>query len=128
MVFTRDPVTNAEYIAFLDDLAARGFEERALRHVPRERMGAESAAGAPIYGFEDGRFHLRLDADGDIWLADWPVVMIDWQDARPTPPGWPSAPNAPGGCRARSSGRRPRAGWTGASTPGATTSTRPGAR
>jgi len=75
---SRFPVTNRDYIAFLNDLVAQGREEEALRHAPRERPGTPSAQGALIYGFDGGRFCLRPDAEGDVWLSDWPVCMVDW--------------------------------------------------
>ena len=77
-VVKRAPVTNAEYLAFLNDLAATGREADALRYAPRER----GSAGAMIYGRDaDGSFLLAPDADGDIWGLDWPVLMIDWHCA-----------------------------------------------
>lgn len=77
-VFRRFPVTNREYIEFLDDLVARGEDETALRLAPQERASREGEMGAQIYGRdENGRFFLRRDADGDEWLADFPVFMID---------------------------------------------------
>jgi formylglycine-generating enzyme required for sulfatase activity len=78
---SRFPVTNRDYIAFLDDLVVQGREEEALRHVPRERPGTQGESGALIYGYEGGRFSLRPDADGDVWLSDWPVCMVDWHGA-----------------------------------------------
>jgi len=79
LVMRRFPITNREYIAFLDDLVARGREEQALRHVPRERAGSEDEVGAMIYGRDaDGRFVLRPDADGDMWVLDYPVFTVDW--------------------------------------------------
>lgn len=71
----RTSVTNQEYIAFLNDLVAQGREDDAMRYVPRD-------PGAPIYGFEDGHFRLQADAQGDVWLPKWPVVMVDWHSAR----------------------------------------------
>ena len=82
LVVKRFPVTNTEYIAFLDDLVARGREDEALRWVPRERAGQAGEEGAVIYGRDaDGRFVLRADADGDVWLADWPVIQVNWHCA-----------------------------------------------
>jgi len=79
----RFPVTNREYLAFLDDLVATGREEEALRHAPRERGGKEGETGALIYGRRpDGRFELVADADGDVWLPGYPVCMVDWWGAR----------------------------------------------
>ena len=70
----RFPVTNAEYIRFLDDLVERGREADALAYVPR--------GIAPLYGRDaDGRFVLLADDEGDIWRPDWPVIMVDWRSA-----------------------------------------------
>ncbi len=81
-VIRRFPVTNREYIAFLDDLLAQGRERDALRWAPRERSGSLDEEGALLYGRDDdGRFVLRADSDGDLWLPDWPVVNIDWESA-----------------------------------------------
>lgn len=71
---SRHPVTNAEYIAFLDDLVARGFEEAALACCPRERG---KGMGRMVYGrTASGGFELVTDHDGDLWDPRWPVVMI----------------------------------------------------
>lgn len=79
----RDPVTNAEYIAFLDDLVAQGREGEALRWAPRERPGILGTLGAMIYGRDpQGRFTLVPDADGDLWALDWPVCYVDWACAQ----------------------------------------------
>ena len=78
VVMSRFPVTNRQYMEFLDDLVASGREEEALKHVPRERAGSVGSLGEMIYGFKGGKFHLRPDADGDVWLADWPVCMVNW--------------------------------------------------
>jgi formylglycine-generating enzyme required for sulfatase activity/tRNA A-37 threonylcarbamoyl transferase component Bud32 len=77
-VFRRFPVTNREFLAFLDDLVARGRVEEALRWAPRERASVEEAPGATIYSFDGARFGLRPDLDGHLWDPDWPVVMVDW--------------------------------------------------
>lgn len=70
-------VTNAEYLEFLDALAARGRQDDALRFAPRERPGTRGELGALIYGFDRGRFSLRPDADGDLWNRNDPVLMVD---------------------------------------------------
>ena len=76
-VMQRFAVTNRQYIAFLDDLVARGREEEALAAAPRERAAAADST-PPIYGRRpDGRFELVPDADGDVWDLDWPVFMVD---------------------------------------------------
>lgn len=81
-VFRRFPVTNAQYLAFLDDLVAQGRVDEALRHAPRERGATARDQGAVIYAFDGTRFSLRPDADGDVWEPAWPVVMVDWHGAR----------------------------------------------
>jgi serine/threonine protein kinase/formylglycine-generating enzyme required for sulfatase activity len=89
-VMRRHPVTNAEYLAFLDDLVACGREDEALRHAPRERA-ASGGAGALIYQRRpDGGFALGPDADGDVWEPDWPVVSVPL-DAATAYAGWLSA-------------------------------------
>jgi serine/threonine-protein kinase len=83
MIVRRFPVTNREYLAFLDDLAASGREEEALRHVPRERAARLEDPGPALYARrEDGTFFLQADADGDVWDPDWPVMHVDWFGAR----------------------------------------------
>ncbi len=82
-IIDRFPVTNREFIPFLDDLVAHGREAEALRHAPRERASSEGEdTGALIYGYQEGRFSLRPDADGDEWHPDWPVLYVNWAGAR----------------------------------------------
>ena len=76
------PVTNRDYLVFLNDLLKEGREEDALKWVLRERSGQAGLLGKMIYGRnENGEFILVPDADGDIWGLDWPVLMIDWHRA-----------------------------------------------
>lgn len=78
-VLKKFPVTNREYLSFLDDLIKQGREEEALRYVPRERAGQVGQLGAMIYGRkDDGGFKLVPDSDGDMWALDWPVCMVNW--------------------------------------------------
>ncbi len=81
MVFRRFPVTNREYVAFLDDLVQHGRTEDALRFAPRERSGKAGELGPLLYTFDGTRFALGRDSDGDVWELDWPVVMVDWWGA-----------------------------------------------
>jgi len=77
-VIRRFPVTNRDYIRFLDDLVAQGREAEALAHAPQQQAGAEGGESAQFYGRnEDGSFYLRTDSDGDRWDPDWPVIMVD---------------------------------------------------
>ena len=79
LVMRRFPVTNAEYITFLDDLVDRGEEEEALRWVVRDRAGKAGELGNMVYGRRsDGHFELAADADGDVWGPRWPVFLVSW--------------------------------------------------
>lgn len=70
------PVTNAEYMVFLDDLVDTGREEQALKHQPQ-------VMGTPMYGRdEDGHFKLVPDPEGEMWEPGWGVIMVSWFDAR----------------------------------------------
>jgi eukaryotic-like serine/threonine-protein kinase len=75
-VIQRFPVTNHQYIEFLDDLAAQGRLEDAMRAVPR--TGSSGDRGAVIYGYENSRFFLCPDDEGDVWDPDYPVCYVDW--------------------------------------------------
>jgi serine/threonine-protein kinase len=79
-VVQRFPVTNREYVAFLDDLVDQGRVQDALRFAPSERRSEDDTSDrAIIYGRRaDGHFELVEDADGDLWGWDWPVLMLDW--------------------------------------------------
>ena len=81
-VISKYPITNAEYIDFLNHLMEHGNHSEAMLHVPRERAGTYGEEGAAIYGYDQKTgFYLRPDADGDVWGMDWPVMMINWISA-----------------------------------------------
>jgi serine/threonine-protein kinase len=86
-VMRRFPITQDQFITFLDDLVARGEGALAERYVPRQRGTTPGTLGVMCYGRKpDGRFELVTDADGDTWVGTWPVMMIDhvaaWAYAR----------------------------------------------
>jgi formylglycine-generating enzyme required for sulfatase activity/tRNA A-37 threonylcarbamoyl transferase component Bud32 len=67
-VMRRFPVTNREYVEFLDDLVVQGRAEEAERHQPRPD-------GGPCYRRRsDGRFELPTD---EHWAPDAPVTSVD---------------------------------------------------
>ena len=82
-VIRRFPVTNAEYLTFLNDLVASGREAEALAACPKSQIGMGDAAGEhPAFGRgEGGRFQLVGDELGRPMQPDWPVVLIDWHAA-----------------------------------------------
>ncbi len=83
LVMRRFPVTNRDFLVFLDDLVRRGREEEAGRYMPRGRSGIVGENGAMIYGRDArGRFFLRPDPQGDTWEPEWPVLLVTWWGAR----------------------------------------------
>jgi serine/threonine protein kinase/formylglycine-generating enzyme required for sulfatase activity len=77
------PVTNAEYIAFLDALVDEGDEEEALRCAPRAALGAQAEDEQRLAFERDERGHFLLSKDerGVAWQASWPISLIDWRSA-----------------------------------------------
>lgn len=81
-VIKRFPVTNREYLHYLNTLRQTGRLEEALRQQPRQRSGPNGQEGPPVYGtLEDGTFCLVRDAEGDLWHPEWPVVLVTWSSA-----------------------------------------------
>lgn len=81
-VIQRFPVSNRAYVAFLDALVDEGREQEALNHAPAERASARDGSGARVYGRDAaGHFLLVPDADGDIWDAEWPVMLVSARGA-----------------------------------------------
>jgi formylglycine-generating enzyme required for sulfatase activity/tRNA A-37 threonylcarbamoyl transferase component Bud32 len=95
MVVRRFPVTNEEYLRFLDALVAEGREEEALRCVPRAPPARPGEPGACMYGrTPDGRFCLAVDGEGHAWRPRMPVVRMPWAGAAAYA-AWRSSPGAP---------------------------------
>lgn len=81
-VIRRFPVTNRDFMGFLDALVDTGREADALRICPQERHGTNDAGGLLVYNRDpSGHFHIGTDGDGDRWNAEWPVFLIDWWGA-----------------------------------------------
>ncbi|MEC8381073.1 MAG: bifunctional serine/threonine-protein kinase/formylglycine-generating enzyme family protein [Myxococcota bacterium] len=81
-VMSRFPITNQEYLCFLNHLLDDDREEEALRFVPKQMTGLEGEVGAMIYGRNrNGYFELVADSDGDVWEPDVPVCMINYWSA-----------------------------------------------
>ncbi|AUX39104.1 protein kinase [Sorangium cellulosum] len=82
-VIRRFPVTNREYLDFLNDLVGRGREAEALRACPRSQPGmAENADERPAFARDAaGRFVLAGEEWSARWEPDWPVSLVDWHGA-----------------------------------------------
>lgn len=81
-VMRRHPVTNREYIVFLDDLVDHGREDEALLHQPlREGREFDWRARAVFGRDATGHFLPVPDPEGDVWDLDWPVVCVTWENA-----------------------------------------------
>ncbi len=83
LAVARFPVTNDEYLAFLNDLVAAGREEEALAACPHASRGAKESA-APRLSYDrgpDGRFRLGADDPGEIWRPRSPAVRMSWHGA-----------------------------------------------
>jgi serine/threonine-protein kinase len=81
-VMERQPVTNAQYLAFLNELVQSGRAEEAWQHAPRERPALEGSEGTVLWAFDGQRYSLAPDPDGDLWEPDWPVIMVGWEQAQ----------------------------------------------
>lgn len=78
-IMRRDPITNAEFIAFLDALVQAGQGDEADRWAPREPA---SGSHQPVYQrTAQGGFAVGTDAEGVVWTLDAPVVQITWHAA-----------------------------------------------
>jgi serine/threonine-protein kinase len=74
-VVRRFPVTVAEYLAFLDDLVARGDVGEALRHAPSEHAG--QAGGRPAVELNGAHFAPVPRLNGRTLRPREPVVLVD---------------------------------------------------
>lgn len=72
----RCPVTCREYVEFLNDLHRRD-PERARSHAPHIE-GEES-----YFPIKDGEYVIpEHDKDGDSWEPDWPICLVNLDDAQ----------------------------------------------
>jgi serine/threonine-protein kinase len=76
-VMRRFPITNREYLLFLNGLVNHRQTQEAAWHCPREEGGEHS-----FYGKDpSGRYSLRQDKTGNTLRPDWPVLKVSWDDA-----------------------------------------------
>lgn len=79
-VIRQNPVTNGEYLEFLNDLLAQGREPEAIAACPQERASAGQREPILVHEFDraTGEFRFQPDADGDLWKVEEPVRQVDW--------------------------------------------------
>ena len=75
----RHPVTNTEYIAFLNALVDAGAD--AERYLPQSFRTADQARQRGFGRTPDGHFTLDVDGTDERWEPDGPVVSVDWHSA-----------------------------------------------
>ncbi|MBW1877258.1 MAG: SUMF1/EgtB/PvdO family nonheme iron enzyme [Deltaproteobacteria bacterium] len=80
-VMRAHPVTNAEYLAFLEALVRDDRVEEALSHAPRaeDMVGDEADL---LFAWLGDRFTLDPEDTGRMLLQDQPVVGVDWHGAQ----------------------------------------------
>jgi formylglycine-generating enzyme required for sulfatase activity len=79
-VIGRFPVTNGQYVDFLNALAEGGDLDRAKQHCPRQPPGATMNGEAQLaYRFDERARRFSLNAPE--LEARLPVVFVDWHDA-----------------------------------------------
>jgi serine/threonine-protein kinase len=75
------PVTNAEYLAFLNDLVESGREDEALAACPRANRGTAGEGELAYARGPGGRFSLKEHDPGQVWRARGPAVLMSWHGA-----------------------------------------------
>ncbi len=81
-IMRRHPVTNAEYLRFLDELDAAGTSDDLLALMPRESAGPLDPLGSsPYVRRPEGGFTTQPDSQGHHWQLDLPVVLVTWTAA-----------------------------------------------
>lgn len=82
-VIQKFPITNQEYIVFLDDLVREGREDEALAYVPFEKNIKLNQQKEMVYGRNpDGTFTLLDGLEKELSALENPVVSIDWFSAK----------------------------------------------
>ena len=79
----RFPITNEEYLAFLNDLLASGREAEALFACPRANHGTIAGANEELCYARgaDGSFRLKERDVGEVWTLRGPAVLMSWHSA-----------------------------------------------
>jgi serine/threonine-protein kinase len=81
-VITAFPVSNAEYLHFLNDLVQKDRNDDALKCVPRERSAHLGQMGDMNYEQDFlGAFSLPQESENARWLPNKPVTSVNWNAA-----------------------------------------------
>jgi eukaryotic-like serine/threonine-protein kinase len=81
-VIRRYPVTNREYLEFLNDLVAAGREKQALDLAPPSVADPRGTTRPTLERDAGGRFVLGKEGAWDgAWDLDYPVLRVDWHGA-----------------------------------------------
>ncbi len=80
-IIRRFPVTNGEYLTFLNALAATGREAEALRRAPQRGDSVALGPGDVLFEYREGRFGIPATGPGSDWQPDEPVTLVLWDDA-----------------------------------------------
>ncbi|MFO0755039.1 MAG: bifunctional serine/threonine-protein kinase/formylglycine-generating enzyme family protein [Byssovorax sp.] len=82
-VVGRFPVTNAEYLAFLNFLVKHGRDSEALAACPRGNRGNKANADEELAYDRgpDGLFRLKEHDVGEVWTPRRPAALMSWDGA-----------------------------------------------
>ena len=81
-VMAKYPVTNVQFLYFLNSLLDERQESKALEYVPRTRDAA-GVQGQMLYGRDNEGKFIIIGDDKDLpWQDQWPVSMITWYAAK----------------------------------------------
>lgn len=78
-IVKQNPITNAEYVEFLEDLIARGRLDEARTRTPS--LPGEERPTHPTFELRGHRFHLTSFGAPAPHMEQWPVCAISWFDA-----------------------------------------------
>ena len=76
-IIRRHPVTNREYVRFLNEVLRRSGEAAVAPLLPRVRPGPRGLGAAFYERDAEGAYRPVPDAEGDLWDLDWPVLFVD---------------------------------------------------
>ncbi|MCA9541063.1 MAG: SUMF1/EgtB/PvdO family nonheme iron enzyme [Myxococcales bacterium] len=94
-VIQRDPVSHAEYLDFINDLASSGQTDEAERHLPCEATGISATPRALYSRGTEGRFSLGTAGDGRPLDPHCPVTQINLAGAEAYAAWWAARTGRP---------------------------------